>query len=236
MAPPMGMAGGSGAPPMPPPQVPDDVITIDKVMRLLRDEPKRHFRIDIETDSTIAGDEAAEKTARTEFITAITKMVETWGPIVTSQPVMAPLAAELMQFGARAFRVGRTLETVIEETAQKLIEVLGQPKPPPQPSPDEMIKLQGTQVKTQAEIHKAQIGVQQAQIDAQAKIQAVQMEAQRNAQDHAHAVMQGQQQAGLADQAARNDAASQMMKAQIEEMRFRRAVEAENATPKTTKG
>lgn len=228
---PLGAQGGAPASPLPP----GAPVTIDGVMRLLRDNALRRFRIDIEADSTIAGDEAQEKADRSQFIESLTKMVETWGPIVTAQPLMAPLAAELMMFGVRAFRVGRTLEQVIEETSEKLQEASGQPKPPPQPSPDDLIKLKGIQAKVQAEIQKAQIGVQAAQIDAQARVAEATHERVQGQQDHVQAIAQGQQQGQLADQQARNDAASQQMKAQVEEMRFRRAVDAENAPDKPTK-
>jgi hypothetical protein len=232
-APPVPLSAQGGAPASPlPPGAP---VTIDGVMRLLRDNPLRRFRIDIEADSTIAGDEAQEKADRSQFIESITKMVQTWGPIVTAQPIMAPLAAELMQFGVRAFRVGRSLEQVIEETAEKFQEAMGQPKPPPQPSPDDLVKLKGVQIKTQAEIQKAQIGVQAAQIDAQARVAAATHERVQGQQDHVATMAQGQQQAQLADQAARNEAASNQMKAEVEIMRFRRAVDASNAPDKTPK-
>lgn len=229
---PPGMGQQPGVPALPP----GAPVTIDAVMRLLRDNALRRFRIDIEADSTIAGDESQEKQDRSMLIESITKVVETWGPIVTAQPMMAPLAAELMMFGVRAFRVGRTLEQVIEETAAKFEETMGQPKPPPQPSPDDLVKLKGVQIKTQAEIQKAQISVQEAQIDAQAKVAAVQHSTVQDQQAHAQTMQQGVQQAQLADQAARNEAATNQMKAQIEEMRFRRAVDAENAQPKTPRG
>jgi hypothetical protein len=232
----LGAAGMGGAPPLPAPQGQPNVVTIDAVMRLLRDNAHRRFRIDIETGSTISGDQSQEKQDRSQFIEAITKLVETWGPIITARPELTKLAGELMLFGVRGFDVGRSLEEVIEETVEKMEQAAGVPKPPPQPSPDDLIKLKGIQVKTQAEIQKAQIGVQQAQIDAQAREREVQLEAARGAQEHAHAIVQGQQQAGLADQQARNEAASQQMKAQVEEMRFRRAVDAENAPDKPVKG
>lgn len=237
-APPMGAGGppAMGAPMQPQaPAVPPGTVTIDAVMRLLRDNAHRRFRVDIEADSTIAGDESQEKQDRVQFIGEITKTVETWGPIVTAQPMMAKLAGELMLFGVRAFRVGRSLEAVIEETVEKFEQAMGQPKGPPQPSPDELLKLKGQQAKTQAEIMKAQIDAQTAKIDAGAKVQQTQIEAQAAAQDHAHALAQGQMQAGLAEQQARNEAASQQMKAEVEEMRFRRAVDAANAPEKPRK-
>ncbi len=235
-APPMG-----AMPPQPPggsamsmPSQPP--VTIDAVMRLLRDNAHRRFRIDIETDSTVSGDEAQEKQDRAELIQGITKLVETWGPIVTAQPFMAKLAGELMLFGVRAFRVGRTLENVIEETVEKFEEAAGIPKGPPQPSPDELIKAQVAKEKGQAEIMKAQIDARTAQMEAQARQQEVALETRTAMMDHAHTMQQGQMQAGLADQKARNEAASQQMKAQIEAMRFEHAVQAANKPSTPDKG
>jgi hypothetical protein len=223
---------GQGQPNAAPPGIPPDVVTIDAVMRLLRDNPLRRFRMDIEADSTIAGDESQEKQDRAELISSLTKLIETWGPIVQAQPLMAPLAAELMQFGVRAFRVGRSLETIIEETSEKFIEASGQPKPPPQPSPDDLIKLKGIQAKVEAEIVKAKIGVQQTQMDAQASmadhhvnIAGIQAQSQADQQKAQNDARQTQLEANA-------DKASLMMKNQVEEMRFRRAVEAENAPDK----
>ena len=43
-------------------------VTIDGVMRLFRDKAEQRFRIDVETDSTIAGDESQEKQDRQSLI------------------------------------------------------------------------------------------------------------------------------------------------------------------------
>ena len=209
-------------------QIPPGVVTIDAVMRLLRDNAHRKFRIDIETDSTIMGDEAQEKQDRAEFTAMMIKYLETAGPMVTAHPEAVPLLGEVLLFNVRAYRAGRSLETAIEEFTQKMDEKLAQPQPPPQPSPDELMKLKGIEAKTQAEIEKAKIGVVQTQIDAQARIQEIQREAQLAQMEHGHAIAQGQQEAAIANQQAAQDRASQEMKAQIEQARYSRAIEAEN--------
>lgn len=178
---PQGMPMGQG-PALPAPQ--QQEVTIDDVVEFYRSTALRRFRIDIETDSTVTGDESQERQDRQGLIESLTKMVEAWGPIVQQQPVMANLASELMMFGIRGFRVGRTLEETVQETVDKLSAELGQPKPPPQPSPDELIKMQGIQAKTQAEIQKATISAQQAQTDAQMKGQQAQVEAQMEDRKH----------------------------------------------------
>lgn len=170
---------GEPIPQQPPQQEPaKKPVTIDAVMELLRDGIQRRFRIDIETDSTVAGDEGQERQDRTEFIMATTKFIEAWGPIVAQQPLMTQLAGELLLFGTRAFRVGRSLEEVIEETVDKLEMQAAQPKPPPEPSPDEKVKLETAKVKGQAEIEKVQTEGQIAQMEAQFQQQQTAMEAQ----------------------------------------------------------
>jgi len=153
----------------------------------LRTGMTRRFRIDIETDSTVAGTEGQERQDATAFIQAITQLIEGWGPMVEQNPILAPLAGELMLFGTRRFRVATSLESVIEELVDKMNMKAGQPTPPPQPSPtdqiklaSEHVKLQGTQIKTQAEIQKATIDAQGHAAETQARIQQMAAEHDHN--------------------------------------------------------
>lgn len=173
---------GEPIPQAPPQQKP---VTIDAVMELLRDGIQRRFRIDIETDSTVAGDEGQERQDRTEFIMATTKFIEAWGPIVAQQPIMTDLAGELLLFGTRAFRVGRSLEEVIEETVDKLEMQATQPKPPPQPSPDEQVKLETAKIKGQAEVEKVQTEGAISKMEAQFRQQEMVMEQRAKEQEAA---------------------------------------------------
>lgn len=174
--------------PLPAPQQPP--VTIDAVMGLLRDGMARRFRIDIETDSTVASNESQERQDRTEFIGATTKFVEAWGPIVQQQPIMTKLGGELLLFGSSAFRVSRSLSEVIEETVEQLEAAAAMPKPPPQPSPDEQVKLQTAQVKADAEVKRTELEGQIAQMEAQFRQQEMAMEARAKAQDAAIAEQQ----------------------------------------------
>jgi len=150
------------------------------VFGLLKDNILRLFRIDIEAESTITGDESREKQDRTQLIESATKFMEAWGPMVAQKPDLAPLAGALLTFGVRAFRVGRELEQVIEETVDKFEQQAkagGGGKPDPKAAA-EQIKLQGMQVKAQAEIQKAQIDAQTSQMENQAKVVQIQLKAQ----------------------------------------------------------
>ena len=159
-------------------------ITIDAVVQLLRDDEMRGFRIDVETDSMVESDQDAEKKNATEFVTAIGQFLTQLGPVVQVMPPLAPLIGGMLQFAVRRHKVGQELEDLIEKTMGHVSEMLGQPKPPPPPSPDELVRLEGTKAKVQAEITKAQIGAQQAQVEAQTKTAQTQM-------DHAGMAMEG---------------------------------------------
>ena len=81
---------------------------------LLKNDRMRGFRLDIETDSTIAPDEQAEKEARVEFLTAIGVFFEKVAPLVQAGLIPAPVAKEMLMFLARGFKAGRDLEQALE--------------------------------------------------------------------------------------------------------------------------
>lgn len=199
--------------------------TQEDVFGLLKNNLLRRFKIDIETDSTIAGDESQEKQDRTDFIEAITKFFETWGPMVMQMPPLAPLAGKILLFGTRAFRVGRELEEEIEETAEQL----SQPRPQGQQQDPkvqaEQIKLAGAQQKTQAEVQKAQIDAQTGQqmaaaklkeiiVQSEARIREAQMKLAALEQQHGHKIAEAQ----MAHGAAMDQMALEQQKAQTAAM------------------
>jgi hypothetical protein len=237
-APPMGGPAGPGGPPggpapnqgppqaPPPPQPPQPPpppdqggpVTWDDVLELYQDGVSRRFRLDIEADSTIVGDESQERQDRTNFVEALTKFIEAWGPVLQAQPVMLHLAEEALLFVVRSFRVGRQLENVIQETFEKLEELAGQPKSPPPPDPTEMAKIQGIQIKAQAEFQKAQLDAQAAQQKAQADLAAAQQKA--SADEAAHVM-------ALKEHAVKHELESTRLLMQLQHDRERHGMELE---------
>lgn len=181
--------GQQPPPPPQPPQPPDLGPTQEDVLEFVRNGVTRRFRLDIETDSTVAGDEAQEKQDRTQFIQSISTFITAWGPIIQQAPMLAPLAGQLLLFGVRAFPVARELENVIEEAMDAIQQQANQPRQPPPPSPDEQLKLESTKIKAQAEQQKAQMDMQstaakhqmdmqQAQTDHEIKMRTMNQEMQ----------------------------------------------------------
>lgn len=156
-------------------------VTIDAVVKLLRNDRMRGFRIDIETDSLVESDQQMERAAATELINSIGTFFKEFGPIVQQMPPLAPLASGLLQFGVRRYKVGAELEELIEKTMGQVHEHLANP-PPPMPNPVEQAKTEQAQIKAQAEGQKSQMQMQISQIETQAKAQQTAMETQAEQQ------------------------------------------------------
>ncbi|MEM8791040.1 MAG: hypothetical protein AAGE80_05450 [Pseudomonadota bacterium] len=85
----------------------------EEVMSVLRDDLKRKYSINIETDSTILTDESTDKDSRIEFLSAFSGMLEQLMLVATAGPFDFKLAKELLLFGVRGFRNARSLESMI---------------------------------------------------------------------------------------------------------------------------
>lgn len=105
--------------------------TVEKVEQLLKSENIRPFVLEVESDSTIQPDEAEEQIRRTQFLTAFGSLVNSVGPMVEQYPQSAPLVAEALRFVAGGFRIGRTMDDAIDEFAEDIQKLAGQPRPDP---------------------------------------------------------------------------------------------------------
>ena len=193
---PPGMAGGqTPTPPAPPtnapgtnpqPAAPVSGPTQEQVLTLLRDGVTRRFRLDIETDSTIAADDEKERADRTVFLEATTKMVVGWMPIVKEMPEAVPLAGALMKFGAGGFPVARELLGEIDKFVDQLAQKAMSQGPPPTPPEVQVaqIKVQSEQMRAQAESRGDQLDAASAQIRAQAEAQKARLELAAEEAEH----------------------------------------------------
>lgn len=196
-------------------QLPDDMEkpfsepTWEEVDKLLRDSNMRHFRLDIETDSTLKMDQMQEKQDRTEFLTAVGSFLKS---AEGADPALMPLLGQMLMFAVRAFPVGKQLESCLQETVDALEKRAKQAQNNPQPNPEQIKAqtqlqiaagkqqgdMQAEQMRGEIEIRKlaqeAQNDKQKAQLDAwvaqmEQRAQAAQaqqeqqLEAQRNAMD-----------------------------------------------------
>ncbi len=167
--------------PQPDPQVMDlmQQPSWEDVTALLKNDALRSFRIDIETDSTIEPDETAQKQAFTEYVGAVTQLMQVASTILPGAPYVAPLFSEIFKQSARVFRVSRTLEDTIDKvfsTAEQQPPV--QPEGPAQPPPVDPAQLQAEQMKSQTAMVQAQNEQQRTQMEGQLGAAEIQLKEQ----------------------------------------------------------
>jgi hypothetical protein len=156
---------------------PQDQQLIPQALQLLKNEPAKNFRIEVTSDSMIYQDEQQEKQDRVEFLSAVSSFMQTALPAATQAPELTPLLMEMLKFGVTAFKAGKGMEGLIDETADQFRQQAkaqeGQPKPP---SP-EMQKLQMQQQMEQAKM-QAQSQSKQAEMQMQMQMEQQKMQMQ----------------------------------------------------------
>jgi hypothetical protein len=162
---------------------PQDQQLIPQALMLLKDEPAKNFRIEVTTDSMIYQDEQQEKQDRMEFLQAVGGYLSQAIPAAQATPELTPLLVEMLKFGVTAFKAGKGLEGLIDETADRFRQqakaMEGQPKPPSAEQQKMQMQMQIEQAKMQADQQKM---VMQQQIE-QAKIQG-QIELEKAKQEY----------------------------------------------------
>lgn len=146
---------------------PQDPMEFEGIVQLLRDDTMRDYRIDIETDSTVAVDEEAEKAAMNEFLGSVGGFMQTAIPTMQNAPALAPMMKEFLLMTARKYKAGRSLETVLDNNFEAYIQQLNQPPQPPPPDPA-MVKAQNDMQLSQAQMQAdMQLGQQKLAQDMQ---------------------------------------------------------------------
>lgn len=160
----------------------------DDVRNLLRDQLSREYRIDIETDSTIAPDEQADQANMAKALEAISGYVGSIGPLVASGEIPSEAAVKLLKVYLRKFKWGREMEEVLEE----LERVPVQQKPDPEQQKAQM-EMQAQMQKLQGELQKMQADVQKKQQEAQIAVEKAMTDLRIEAQKAAQERMQDQE-------------------------------------------
>ena len=133
-------------------------------------------------------------------------------PAAQAVPEMTPMLMEMVKFAVTAFKAGKGLEGIIDETADKFREQAkaqeGQPKPP---TPEQQ-KLQGQMQLEQAKLQASQ---QQAQQTMQLEQQKMQMQMELEKAKQEYQAQENQLKFQLEDQRNRAQAEMDMRIAQM---------------------
>jgi len=160
-------------------------------VRLIRQDPRRGFRIDVETDSTIAEDEEREKRDRIEFLKVVAPFMKEAIIAIKEMPRTAPVVTQMLMFVMRGFKAGRGLEATLEQTLPGLTQELQGQRDKGEQGEEraqqaelqikmksEQGKLQVDQARLQIEQAKLQMDSQQFQIEMELKGRDLQQEGQ----------------------------------------------------------
>lgn len=156
-------------------------VSIEDVMRLLRDDRARSFAFEVESDSTILTDELQEKASRNEFLTAFSTASQALMSVSAMGEEGAKLAGEMLRFTLSPYRAGRTLDGAIEAFIEKAPEMARLAQQQGGES-EELVAAQkelaeAEKVKGQAAMASVQARAAQAEADNQRKFMELQQKA-----------------------------------------------------------
>lgn len=166
------------------------------------------FRVEVSSDSMVQMDEAQEKQDGLEFVSTVSSFLREAVPAVQQAPQIAPVAVALLKFGITRFKVGKTLEGMIDQALDQMVKQASQPQPE-KPDP-ETVKIQA---KMQLEDKKLQNALQLGQTKTQADAALQANEQQQQAQQNAH---QNQLESIRAEQQAELDARLEQQRMQFD--------------------
>lgn len=153
--------------------------TWEDIMAVMRSDKLRQYKIDVETDSTVAGTMSSDMAGLAQVLQAIEQTVTGLSPLVERGALPVDAAKEVVMAVIRRSRMGIAVEDAFDKMKA----------PTPQPDPkaaQAQVEQQGAmaqvQVKAQADAHVAQIKADLAAHVAQVEQQA---QAQQNAQEQA---------------------------------------------------
>lgn len=156
-------------------------------VKLLRDN-LLWYRIQVKPESVSSTDYSAMQQERTQVMSALTQFMQVVLPVGQTAPTLVPGLLKIAQWMFTSFRGATTVEPIFEALAQeaeKLAQMAMQKMmQPPMPGPKEQAQIQQAQIKAEAEIKKATLGVQGAQETHQQKQQQMGLENQQTILEH----------------------------------------------------
>ena len=160
--------------------------------------PLDHYRIDVESDSTVRADLAQNRQEMAEYLQGTSAYFSTMAPFIAEAPEIAGPVIEMYAAFARQFSLGKSGEDALEQMIEMAQQAAGQPKSDPA-----------------AELEKEKLGLekervaldgQKAQQDFVLKIAAAFMEKAK--------LEQGERQLNIEEAKAEVDAAAKLVEAE----------------------
>ena len=119
----------------------EDKQRYEGALELLKSNKRRRFRVDFETDSTIAINQEWRKAHAIETANTISKMIESVAKVAETEPELAGVELKLMEHVVGELTDGKLFIDEIQDSIGSIIDKVSQPGPP-EPNVDlERLKL-----------------------------------------------------------------------------------------------
>lgn len=145
-----------------------------EVVKLLRDDTLRQYRIDIETNSTVDVEAVEDQKQMSEVLGAVSQFIQGVAPLVTTGAMPFQVAQSMLLAVVRRYRMGTEIEDSIKQMQ-------------PPKNPDEG-KAQAEQQKAAAEQTRAQeqhqMDMDKTKLELQARQRELEMEAEFKKREH----------------------------------------------------
>jgi hypothetical protein len=154
-------------------------IPITEEMAAFIQQPLDHYRIDVESDSTVRADLTRGRSEMAEFLQGTAQFFGAMAPIVQQAPQAAEPIAEMYAAFTRQFNLGKQAEDALEQFIEMSKQAATQQQPNPEKERMEaemafkreelQLKAQGEQGKQALEMQKLQLQTQNLALDGQNK-------------------------------------------------------------------
>ena len=149
-------------------------ITWEQVIEVMRSDLMRSYRIDVETDSTIAASMESDMNGMREVLTGIVQFIQGIGPAVQVGAVPVEAVKEIVMTVTRRARMGSAVEDAFEK--------MQSPQKAQGADPEQMKQMQQQMQQLQQENQQLKQAQQSEQAKLQAQMQGEQMKIQAGSQ------------------------------------------------------
>lgn len=206
------MAQQQGQPAPPQPNIPP---SWDEIFGVMHDDMMRSYKIDIETDSTVAASMESDMQGLQQTMTGIIGLINGLGPAVQQGAIPVEVVKELVLTVCRRSKMGNAVEDALDKIQQP------PPQPPQQDNSTEVAKIKAQQA-DQEHQREMQMEQQRLQMEERARQQEQQTQAaieqHRNEMEFQRESQQQRHDAALEQVRAHADQQTKIILAHLERM------------------
>ena len=168
------------------PQLQQQIKSFKDACVLIKSDIRRVSVIDIETDSTLAADQEAEREDRAKFLAAAGAFLQQAVPAMEATPELGPLLGALLMFTVRSFPSSRPIEDEFEKV-QKGMAARAQNQDQDKDGKKAAAAAAQQKVQQDGQIAQGELDVKKAAAAAEAQANQTKLQNEQQAENNRHA-------------------------------------------------